>query len=124
MTVSGSDPDATSPDPDPDGDPADRVVISFRAPDADPDGGDEWWVADSAWLSEILSEPTYLLYLRRAHAGPVDVGEEWDEFVNCGCASPVDVVLRVERVEGGTAIGENTTFEIVARRSLVEASEG
>jgi len=63
-----------------------------------------------------MSDPTYLRYLRYAHAGPVAVGDEWTEFVNCGCASPEDVVLRVEAVDGGTAIGADTTIDVVARK--------
>ncbi|MFB6136980.1 MAG: hypothetical protein ABEJ42_01385 [Halobacteriaceae archaeon] len=102
-------------------DQADRVVLSFRSPEADPDGDDGWWVADSAWLAERLAEPTYRRYLRWAHAGPVSVGEEFPEFVNCGCASPEDVVLRVEAVEGGSAIGDRTAIEVVSRRDHVGA---
>jgi len=103
-------------------DQADRVVVSFRSPEVDPDGDDGWWVADSAWLEENMAEPTYRRYLRWAHAGPVDVGEEWDEFVNCGCTNPEDVVLRVEAVEGGTGIGADTTIDVVPRKKIVEGT--
>ncbi|MEF8852601.1 MAG: hypothetical protein V5A44_02880 [Haloarculaceae archaeon] len=103
-------------------DQADRVVVSFRSPEADPDGSEGWWVADSAWLAENMAEPTYRRYLRWAHAGPVSVGEEWEEFVNCGCANPEDVVLRVESVEGGSAIGSDTTIEVVPRKDIVEGT--
>jgi len=78
--------------------------------------------ADSAWLEENMAEPTYRRYLRWAHAGPVDVGEEWDEFVNCGCTNPEDVVLRVEAVEGGTGIGADTTIDVVPRKKIVEGT--
>jgi hypothetical protein len=107
-------------------DPADvenqaaRVLVSFRSPETDPDGNDGWWVADSAWLQESMTEDTYRRYLRRAHAGPVAVGDEWEEFVNCGCASPEEVLLRVERVEGGDAIGSETTIEVTSRKHVVE----
>jgi hypothetical protein len=108
-------------DPSTVADQADRLVVSFRAPEADPDENDSWWIADSDWLREGMSDPTYLRYLRYAHAGPVAVGDEWTEFVNCGCASPEDVVLRVEAVDGGTAIGADTTIDVVARKDVVEA---
>jgi hypothetical protein len=104
-------------------DQADRVVVSFRAPEADPDENDSWWIADSAWLRDGMTDPTYLRYLRYAHAGPVAVGDEWAEFVNCGCASPEDVILRVERIDGGTAIGADTTIDVVARKDVVEAGD-
>jgi hypothetical protein len=103
-------------------DQATRVVVSFRSPDADPDGAD-WWVADSDWVREQMGERSYRRYLRWAHAGPVAVGAEWDEFVNCGCASPEDVVLRVERVEGGTAIGAETDLVVVSRKDVVDGTD-
>ncbi|WP_049980093.1 hypothetical protein [Halolamina rubra] len=101
-------------------DQAERLVLSFRSPEADPDDDGTWWVADSDWLQENMNDSTYLQYLQRAHAGPVSVGEEWEEFVNCGCASPQDVVLRVEAIEGGSAIGFETTIELVSRKSVLE----
>ena len=99
-------------------DQADRIVLSFRSPETDDDG--TWWVADIDWLQENMNDSTYLQYLQRAHAGPVAVGEEWEEFVNCGCASPQDVVLRVEAIEDGSTIGFETTIDFVARKSIVE----
>lgn len=101
-------------------DPAERVVVSFRSPEADPSGSEGWWVADSAWIREKMAEDAYVRYLHWAHAGPVTAGEEWTEFVNCGCASPEDVVLRVERVEGGTAIGLDTAIDVVSRKAFLE----
>jgi hypothetical protein len=102
-------------------DDADRVVVvSFRAPESNPDEESSWWIADSDWLAENMNDEYYRLYLRRAHTGPVSVGDEWAEFVNCGCASPEDVLLRVERVEGGTDIGPETAIEVVSRKSVVE----
>ncbi len=67
-----------------------------------------------------MTEHTYRRYLRWAHAGAVVVGDGWEEFVNCGCASPEDVTLRVEDVEGGTAIGSETTIEVVPRKDIIE----
>lgn len=97
-----------------------QVVVSFRSPETDPDQNDDWWIADSEWLQENMMDDTYLRYLRWAHAGPVAVGNEWAEFVNCGCASPEDVILRVESVEGGAAIGSETTIRVVPRKAVVE----
>lgn len=101
-------------------DQAERVVVSFRSPETDPDETDGWWVADSEWLRENMLEATYRRYLRRAHAGPVSVGDEWEEVVNCGCASPEDVMLRVEEIAGGSAIGSETTIDIVSRKSALD----
>jgi len=93
---------------------AGRVLVSFPSPATD---GQEsgWWSPDSDWLRENMNETTFTRYLRRAHAGPVSVGDEWAESVNCGCASPVGVTLLVERVEGGDAIGPATEIEVLAR---------
>lgn len=102
-------------------DEAARVVVSFRSPETDPDGDDGWWVADSEWLQESMTEDRYRRYLRRAHAGPVDVGDEWAEFVNCGCASPEDVILRVEGIDGDAVIGPETPIEVVPRKAVVDA---
>ncbi|MCU4744147.1 hypothetical protein OB955_14855 [Halobacteria archaeon AArc-m2/3/4] len=100
-------------------DQADRIVVSFRSPETEPDETDDWWIADSEWLQENMTKANYLRYLRRAHAGPVSVGDEWEEFVNCGCASPEDVVLRVEEVVGGSAIGSETTIDVVSRKTFL-----
>jgi hypothetical protein len=107
------------PDPAEVPDQATAVLVSYRAPEVGLRGDDGWEFGDSAWIREGMNEPSYLRYLRYAHAGPVAVGDEWDEFVNCGCASPMDVVLRVERVEGGSAIGLDTDLEVVPRKDLV-----
>lgn len=102
-------------------DQADRIVLSFRSPEADSDDDGSWWVADSEWLLENMNDSTYLQYLQRAHAGPVAVGEEWEEFVSCGCASPEDVILRVEEIDGDAVIGPDTSIEVVPRRVVVDA---
>jgi hypothetical protein len=103
-------------------DPATTVRLSYRVPGAAPDGDDGWELADSEWIRNGMAEPSYRRYLRYAHAGPVAVDDEFEEFVNCGCASPEDVVLRVEAVEGGSAIGRETTIEVVHRRDVLEPS--
>jgi len=120
--MTGTDRAVNTTDPATVADPADRIVVSFRSPEVDADGADGWWVADSDWIVEKMAERSYRRYLRWAHAGPVAVGEEWDEFVNCGCASPEDVVLRVEAVEGGTAMGAETHIEVVPRKAVVDGA--
>jgi len=107
-------------DPETVTDQADRVVVSFRSPKTDPDTDDGWWIADSEWIQDRMAEASYVRYLHWAHAGPVMVGDEWDEFVNCGCESPQDVILRVERVEDGTAIGAGTTIDVISRKAIID----
>jgi hypothetical protein len=95
------------------GESADRIRLSYRPDPSSAASLDEAWnVVDSDWIRERMIEDTYLTYLRRAHGGRVAVGDEWEEFVNCGCADPEDVIVRVEAVEGGTVFDEATTVEI------------
>jgi hypothetical protein len=108
--------DPPSADESSEGQRADRVVLSFRVP-ATTDG-DDWWVADSPWLADRLNDHVYRQYLRRAHEGPVAVGEEWSEFVTCGCESPQDVRLRVERIDGPASVGPETAVEVVSRAAI------
>ncbi|WP_435116251.1 hypothetical protein [Halolamina sp. C58] len=75
---------------------ADRVVLTVE-----PD--DDGTVA-------ALDSDRYRAFLRRAHAGPVGVGDEWAEFVSRGCGSTRDVTLRVAAVEGGEEVGAGTAF--------------
>jgi len=99
---------------------ADRLVLSF-APSAA--GGDPWSGVDTEWIADELRTDSYQQYLRRAHGGPVAAGEEWGESVSCGCATPQDVVLRVERVEGGTALGDATTLDVRPRDDAETVSQ-
>jgi hypothetical protein len=88
-------------------DAADRVRVTYRPADAasaDP---------DDDFLAESVRADTFRTYLRRAHAGPVAVGDEWTEFVNCGCGTTEDVALRVAAVEGGSVIDGSTGIEFV-----------
>jgi len=112
---------------------ADRLVVSYRAADADPAGLDadpDGPDADSDGLDadpaegdgfderhlvhERIHERPFRAYLVRVHGGPVTEGDEWSEFVNCGCGTTTDVTLRVEAVEGGTRLGEATVVELVS----------
>ncbi|MFB6224149.1 MAG: hypothetical protein ABEH86_10825 [Haloarcula sp.] len=90
---------------------AERIVLSFT-PDED-----SWSDVDTDWILDELRDDSYQQYLRRVHDGPVSVGEEWTEFVSCGCATPQDVVLRVERVEGGTELGQETALAVSPRHA-------
>lgn len=74
--------------------PASRVILSVSPP------GER--------TAEALDTPSYRSYLRRTRAGPVTVGDEWEEFVSSGCGTTRDVTLRVLSAEGGEAIDEET----------------
>lgn len=89
-----------------DADAATRVVVSY-----DPGAVDEQL---HDWVGAELGRERYAAYLRRAR-GTAREGETWEEFVSRGCGRPVDVVLRVERVEGGRALCPDTTIEVRAR---------
>lgn len=82
---------------------ATRVLLSFAPPDER--------------TAEALDTERYRAYLRRAHSGPVAVGDEWDEFVSRGCGSTRDATLRVEDVEGGETVGEETAFAFEPREA-------
>lgn len=82
---------------------ADAVVVSY-APSDDR-------------TTDSLDARSYRAYLHRVHHGPVSVGDEWEEFVNCGCGTTRDVTLRVDSVRDGNSIGEETEF-------IFEASHG
>lgn len=79
---------------------ADRVVVSY-------DGDDDTVAA--------LRKPSYVRYLQRTKSGPVTVGDVWEEFVNCGCGTTEDVRLRVETVDGGTSIDDDTEISYERR---------
>lgn len=64
---------------------------------------------------DAVDSDRYRAYLRRVHAGPVAVGDEWEEFVSRGCGSTRDVTLTVESAEGGEEISEGTAFAFEPR---------
>ena len=69
----------------------------------------------SAWGRSQLETDHFRAYLRRVH-GEAAVGDVWEEFVGVGCCGDsLDVPLRVERVEGGSVLGEDTTVEYEER---------
>ena len=84
--------------------PATRVVVSYPAD-------------LSNWGRFQVEKPSFRAYLRktrdRAHEGDL-----WEEFVGVGCCgNTLDVPLRVERVEGGARINEETEFEYEVREA-------
>lgn len=81
-----------------DADAATRVVLAY-APAEDDD------------VANGLDADAFRAYLRKAHGGPVTLGDEWHEFVNCGCGSRKDVTLTVVSITGGEAVGEGTAIE-------------
>jgi hypothetical protein len=90
---------------------ADRIRLSYRAADAE-SGGDDG-LDDDDLVHDRIQEPHFRAYLRRVHGGEVAVGDEWTEFVNCGCGSTTDVVVRVEALDGGTTLTEDTEVTLV-----------
>lgn len=85
---------------------ASRVVLSY-----DPQAIDD---ISRYWVEDELSKDAYEAYIRRSY-GPVSEGEEFEEFVAKGCSVPMDVTLRVERLEGGSTIGDETAVDIQRR---------
>ena len=73
------------------------------------------------WSREQVHADRYRNYLRRAFAGE-SVGHERREFVDVGCCgnSP-RFAVRVESLEGGDRVGEDTEIELVERREDVES---
>lgn len=65
-------------------------------------------------VASELRTARFRRYLRTARQGPVAVGDEWSEVVNDGCGATTPVILRVRAVDGGTHVGEGTTFDIDA----------
>lgn len=79
-----------------------RVVVSYPA-----DIG--------SWGAGRLDTRSFRRWLARTRdsAAPGDV---WEEFVDGGCCgSTIDADLRVEEVDGGPEISEETQFEFVER---------
>jgi len=83
---------------------ASRVVVSYPAD-------------LSQWGRDIVEDSPFRAYLRKAHPTASE-GEEWAEFVGVGCCGDsLDVPLRVETVEGGPQLTEETTFEFTVREA-------
>ena len=81
---------------------ATRVVVAY------PDGLSDWG-------RDQLTAPRFATYLRRV-LDEVREGETFEEFLDVGCCgNALDVTLRIERVEGGSRVVDDTDVEFVAR---------
>lgn len=76
----------------------------------------------SEWGRDQIGTKRYRRYLRRVFATPT-VGDEREEFVDVGCCgSSLDLTFRVESVEGGDRVDDDTEVELVTRDGEVEGS--
>lgn len=81
---------------------ADRLVLSYPEDLSD-------------WGRNCLDRSSFRAYLHRAH-DTASEGDTWPEFVGVGCCGDsLDVQLRVERVDGGPALTDETDIEYVER---------
>lgn len=68
-----------------------------------------------AWGRESVGESSFQAYLRKK-LDSVEAGDVTEEFVDSGCCGDtIEVPLRVESVEGGSQVGEDTEFEFTER---------
>jgi hypothetical protein len=85
-------------------DPASHVVLSYPADLSD-------------WGRQQVATDHFRAYLRKVHA-TAQPGDTWPEFVGVGCCGDsLDVPLRVERVDGGPAITDDTSFTYEEREA-------
>jgi hypothetical protein len=83
---------------------ANRVVVSYPAD-------------LSNWGRFQVEKPSFRAYLPKVH-DETTVGDTWAEFVGVGCCgNTLDVPLRVERVDGGARLDEETTIEYEVREA-------
>lgn len=69
----------------------------------------------SEWGREGLDGQPFRSYLAKAH-DTASEGDVWAEFVSVGCCGDtLDVDLRVESVDGGDAVTEDTEFTFTER---------
>ena len=96
-------------------DAATRLVLSYPADLSD-------------WGRDKLETPSFRAYIRKTQGGaaegdgadadPLEPGDVLEEFVGVGCCGDtLDVPLRVEAVEGGDRIGEDTEIEYEVREA-------
>ncbi len=83
---------------------AERIVVSYPAD-------------LSSWGRFQVEKPSFRAFLRKTRDS-VREGDTWDEFVGVGCCgNTLDVPLRVETVEGGDRLSEDTEIEYSVRES-------
>jgi hypothetical protein len=77
----------------------------------------------SDWGRFQVEKPSFRAYLRRT-LGDVAVGDVCEEFVGVGCCgNTLDLPLRIEAVEGGLHVDEDTKIEYTVREACgVEGS--
>lgn len=69
----------------------------------------------SDWGRMRIDDRRFRAYLRKVY-DDVTAGDAWEEFVGVGCCgNTLDVPLRVERVDGGSRMGEDTVIEFEER---------
>jgi hypothetical protein len=83
---------------------ADRVVVSYPEDLSD-------------WGRFQVEKPSFCAFLRKTR-DDAEPGDVWEEFVGVGCCgNTLDVPLRVERVEGGSRIGDDTEIVYEVREA-------
>ncbi|AHF98951.1 hypothetical protein HALLA_08815 [Halostagnicola larsenii XH-48] len=83
---------------------ATRVVVSYPQDLSD-------------WGRFQLEKPSFRAFLRKTRDA-ARAGDTWEEFVGVGCCgNTLDVPLRVERIEGGDRIGDETEIEYEVREA-------
>ena len=81
---------------------AERVVVSYPAD-------------LSEWGRFQVEKPSFRAFLRKTR-DTAEAGDLWEEFVGVGCCgNTLDVPLRVEDVEGGSRIVDDTEIEYDVR---------
>ncbi|WP_117365237.1 hypothetical protein [Natrarchaeobaculum sulfurireducens] len=84
--------------------PAERIVVSYPKD-------------LSEWGRFQVEKPSFRAFLRKTRK-QANAGDVWEEFVGVGCCgNTLDVPLRVERVEGGSVIDDDTEIEYDVREA-------
>lgn len=69
----------------------------------------------SEWGRDGVEGTPFRSYLAKAHDSATE-GDVWEEFVSVGCCGDtLDVDLRVEEVDGGDVVDDDTEFTFVER---------
>ncbi|WP_290812037.1 hypothetical protein [Halovivax sp.] len=88
----------------PDDRAAERVLVSYPAD-------------LSSWGRFQVEKPSFRAFLRKTRETARE-GDAWEEFVGVGCCgNTLDVPLRVERVEGGRRIDDDTEIDYEVREA-------
>ena len=84
--------------------PAERVVVSYPSDLSD-------------WGRFQVEKSSFRAFLRKTRDA-AEEGDVWEEFVGVGCCgNTLDVPLRVEAVEGGERVGDDTEIEYEVREA-------